>query len=488
MCGGGGGGGPQQVTSQVTQTSLPAYVQPYFENILQRGLYESARPYEAYPGQRLAQFAPEETFAQQNIMGLQRPEQLGLASDIAARVGYAGMPSGMGIAGQFRPEAVTPTYQATEFQPGYTAGAFTPGFQAQQFQSGYQAGQFQPGYAAGQFGGGFEAGSLAAPGALESYMSPYQQAVTDIERREAIRASQMQAPEMGAAAARAGARGGTREALIEAERQRNLSQQLGDIQARGSQAAFQQAQQAFEADRAARLQQAQFGLGAFQAQEAARQRAAELGLSAQQQQEAARQAQEQFRQSAFGMGAEERQFQANIGLQAQQAGEAARQRAAELGLSAQQQTDAARQAEQQFRTQAQQFNIEQQRQRALLGLEGLAADRAGMAQRLAAAELLGGMGSQQQALDLQRLGAQMGVGTERRGLMQRALDLGYEDFLRQQAYGREQLGYLSNLLQGVPIQPGSTVSTFGRVPTTEQQLLGSGLGALGLYQTLGRGG
>lgn len=488
MCGGGGGGGPQQVTSQVTQTSLPAYVQPYFENILQRGLYESARPYEAYPGQRLAQFAPEETFAQQNIMGLQRPEQLGLASDIAARVGYAGMPSGMGIAGQFRPEAVTPTYQATQFQPGYTAGAFTPGFQAQQFQSGYQAGQFQPGYTAGQFGGGFDAGSLAAPGALESYMSPYQQAVTDIERREAIRASQMQAPEMGAAAARAGARGGTREALLEAERQRNLGQQLGDIQARGSQAAFQQAQQAFEADRAARLQQAQFGLGAFQAQEAARQRAAELGLSAQQQQEAARQAQEQFRQSAFGMGAEERQFQANIGLQAQQAGEAARQRAAELGLSAQQQTDAARQAEQQFRTQAQQFNIEQQRQRALLGLEGLAADRAGMAQRLAAAELLGGMGSQQQALDLQRLGAQMGVGTERRGLMQRALDLGYEDFLRQQAYGREQLGYLSNLLQGVPIQPGSTVSTFGRVPTTEQQLLGSGLGALGLYQTLGRGG
>ena len=34
--GGGGGGSPQQVTSTVTQTSLPAYVQPYFENILQR--------------------------------------------------------------------------------------------------------------------------------------------------------------------------------------------------------------------------------------------------------------------------------------------------------------------------------------------------------------------------------------------------------------------------------------------------------------------
>jgi hypothetical protein len=254
MSSGGGGGGPQQVSSTVTQTNLPAYVQPYFENILQRGLYESARPYEAFPAQRLAQFAPEETYAQQNIMGLQRPEQMGLASDIAARVGYAGMPSGMGIAGQFQPGAVRPTYQATQFQTGYAPGQFGAGYQAGQVGPGYQAetltAGYRPemvtaGYQAGQVGPGFEAGTLAAPGALESYMSPYQQAVTDIEKREAIRASQMQTPEMGAAAARAGARGGTREALIEAERQRNLSQQLGDIQARGSQAGFQQAREAF---------------------------------------------------------------------------------------------------------------------------------------------------------------------------------------------------------------------------------------------------
>jgi hypothetical protein len=176
-------------------------------------------------------------------------------------------------------------------------------------------------------------------------------------------------------------------------------------------------------------------------------------------------------------------------LQAQQAGEAARQEAARLGLSAQEQTDAARRAQQQFQMQAQQFNIEQQRQRALLGLEGLSADRAGQAQRLAAAELLSGLGGQQQQTDLQRLAALQSVGVDRRNLMQRGLDIGYEDFLRQQAYGREQLGYLSNLLQGVPINPGSTVSTFGRVPSAGEQLLGGGLGALGLYQAFGgRGG
>jgi hypothetical protein len=510
--GGGSGSGQQQVTSTVTQSNLPAYVQPYFEQVLQRGLFESARPYQPYGGQRLAQFAPEETAAQRGIAGLQRPEQLGMASDIAAQVGYGQMPSGMSIAGQFQPGAISPDYRATQFQTGYgpgqfgadyQAGAVGPGYQAMGYQPQFQAREFAPGYQAGQVQAGFEAGSMAAPGTLTSYMSPYQQAVTDIEKREAVRASETQRPQVGAGAARAGALGGTRATLLEAERQRNLGQQLGDIQARGSQAGFEQARAGFEADRAARLQQAQFGLGAFQAQEGARQRAAEMGMSAQQQAEASRQAAEQFRQSAFqqteagrqaqaqlglsGFQAQEaaRQQQAQFQLQSQQAGEQARQEAARLGLTAQQQTDAARRAEQEFRTQAQQFNIEQQRQRALLGLEGLSSDRAGQAQRLAAAELLSGFGGRQQEMDLQRLAALGGVGSERRGLMQRGLDLGYEDFLRQQAYGREQLGYLSNLLQGVPVTPGSTVSTFGRVPSPEQQALGAGIGALGLYQAFG---
>ena len=455
---GGGGGGAQQVTSTNTTTNLPPYVQPYFEQVLQRGLFESARPYQPYGGQRMAQFAPEETAAQRGIAGLQRPEQLGMASDIASQVGYGNMPSGMNIANQFQPGAISPDYRATQFQSGYGPGQFTPG---------YQAGQIGPGYQAGQLQGGFEAGSMAAPGTLAAYMSPYQQAVTDVQSREAVRASEAQRPQVGAGAARAGALGGTRATLLEAERQRNLGQQLGDIQARGSQAGFEQARTGFEADRAARLQQAQFGLGSFQAQEAARQQQAQFGLSGFQAQEAARQQQGQFQ------------------LQAQEAGERARQEAARLGLSAQQQTDASRRAEQEFRTQSQQFNIEQQRQRALLGLEGLSSDRAGQAQRLSSAELLSNLGGRQQEMDLQRLAALGGVGAERRGLMQRGLDTGYEDFLRQQAYGREQLGYLSNLLQGIPVTPGSTVSTFGRVPSPEQQALGAGLGALGLYQSLG---
>ena len=451
---------PAVQESRVTQTNLPPYAEPYYRSALERAMFESARPYEPFQGQRLAQFSPEETFSQRGIMSLGRPTQIGEATDIFRQAAGARGPGGMDIAGGFNPAAISPQYRGMQFQTGYDP---------RQFMSGYQAGQVQPGYQAGQLGAGFEAGSLAAPGAIEQYMSPYQRMVTDVEKQAAVRASQMQAGKEGAAAASAGARGGTRSALIEAERQKGLGQQLAGIEARGAQSAFDQAQRAFEADRAARLQQGQFGVTSFQAQEAARQQQAQLGIGAFQAQEAARQQQQQF------------------GFQAQEAGERARQEAARMGLTAQQQTDAANRAAQEFLSQSQQFNIEQQRQRALLGFQGLEADRAAMDQRLRAGELLRGTGLSQQESDLARLQAQLGIGGQRRGLMQQGLDIGYEDFLRQQAFPREQLSFLSNLLQGVPVQPGTTVATYGRQPTPTQQLLGAGLGAAGLYRTLGGG-
>lgn len=75
---------------------------------------------------------------------------------------------------------------------------------------------------------------------MTAYMSPYQQAVTDIEKREALRAYDMSRPERGFAATQRGAFGGARHGVQEAEAERNLQQRLADIQARGSQAAFTQ--------------------------------------------------------------------------------------------------------------------------------------------------------------------------------------------------------------------------------------------------------
>jgi hypothetical protein len=88
----------------------------------------------------------------------------------------------------------------------------------------------------------------------QQYMSPYMQQVVDIQKRKAIEdASKAQ---MGAnlAAARQGTFGGGRQAVLQAERERALSENLSDIQFRGQQAAFEQAQQQFERDRAAQMQ------------------------------------------------------------------------------------------------------------------------------------------------------------------------------------------------------------------------------------------
>jgi hypothetical protein len=259
--------------------------------------------------------------------------------------------------------------------------------------------------------------------------------------------------------------GGYREAIMQAERERNLGQQLGDIQTRGSQAAFQQAQQAFEADRAARLQAGQLGL--------------QMGGAREQ----ALQAGERFGQQQFLTNEQLRQQQQQADLGVYQAGEQARQQAGRMGMSAQEIEDRGQQAEDQARLGADRFNVEAQRQRAEIGLRGLGADQAGTAQRLDAARVLGGLGQQQQQMDYERLRNLQASGEIQRQLGQRGLEMGYQDFLRQQAFPREQLGLLNQMLRGLPIQPGSTVSTYGG-PSSMERLLGSGIAGVGLYNQL----
>jgi hypothetical protein len=144
------------------------------------------------------------------------------------------------------------------------------------------------------------------PGGLSQYMSPYMQDVVEEQKRQAIQDYQRQIPGMGAAAVRAGARGGTREALLQSEAQRGLQQQLGTIQATGLQNAFQQAQQAAMQDAAMR---AQYGLAGTQLGEQSRQFGAGLGLQGLQQQLAAagqlgQLGQQQYQQQAGILGAQ----------------------------------------------------------------------------------------------------------------------------------------------------------------------------------------
>jgi hypothetical protein len=243
-------------------------------------------------------------------------------------------------------------------------------------------------------------------------MSPYQQLVVDREKQEAMRQSQIMGQNIGLQAAGTGSLGGYREAIMQAERQRNLEDQLGDIQTAGSQRAFEMARSGFDA-----YQQA-------------RQQAAQMGLSAQQQEQAGRIAEEQARRAAVQM---------NLGQA---------QTAAQLGQSAYAQ---------------------------LLG---------GDQQRLAAAGMLGDFTAQRQAQEMERLRAMQAAGQIQRELLQRGLDIGYADFLRQQAFPKEQLAFYSSMLQGIPIAPGTVSQSYGVGPSTTQQLLGSGIAGVGLYNAL----
>jgi len=104
-----------------------------------------------------------------------------------------------------------------------------------------------------------------------SYMSPYMQGVIDPAIREARRQSDIMGQANAAKAVGAGAFGGSRYGLTEAERQRNLATQLGDIQSKGLQEAYMQGLGQFNTEQ-------NRGLEAQKLAEASRQFGAELGL------------------------------------------------------------------------------------------------------------------------------------------------------------------------------------------------------------------
>ena len=135
---------------------------------------------------------------------------------------------------------------------------------------------------------------------IQQYMSPYMQAVVDVQQRKAIDAAKQAQLSQNLGAARQGTYGGARQAIIESQRESGLRQQLGDIQAQGLQSAYEQAQAQFERDRAAQL-----GVGRenLQAALGVQQLGAGQSLEAQRaNQAAALQAAQQRAQAASGLG------------------------------------------------------------------------------------------------------------------------------------------------------------------------------------------
>ena len=89
------------------------------------------------------------------------------------------------------------------------------------------------------------AGPEAFSKGVSGYMSPYMQNVVDIGKREAARQSGIMGTQQQAQATQAGAFGGSRDAIMRAERERNLGMQMSDIQDKGMQSAYDQAANQF---------------------------------------------------------------------------------------------------------------------------------------------------------------------------------------------------------------------------------------------------
>jgi hypothetical protein len=179
----------------------------------------------------------------------------------------------------------SPTQTAAQQMTSQTAMGGTP--------QGLQAAQQLGGYAAGQLAGQ-QYGAMSSP-ELQSYMSPYMQNVVDVEKQAAARDFQIAGQARNAQAATAGAFGGSRHGVMEAEAQRGLMSQLQGIQTKGLQTSFDQAQQARQQQQNLQLQNLQH-LGT---------QAQQLGVMGQTEQELAF----QRAQALSGVGKEQQQLE-----------------------------------------------------------------------------------------------------------------------------------------------------------------------------------
>jgi hypothetical protein len=473
MCGGGGSSSP--TTSTVNQVTIPPELMPYAKKLL--GSSESLaydQPYQTYEGQRMAGLNPMQQQAYQQIQQQQVSPQIGQATGMA---GLAGLQSAE-LGRSYNPMQYNPmnvSYMGTQAPQLQDYQMSAPNdVQAQTNFGDVNAAslqQYQMGPA--ERVGADKFGSQA----MQDYMSPYMGGVVEQQKRAAVQDYARQAPGMQAASTRSGARGGTRDALVQAEAQRGLQQQLGGIEATGRQQAYQQAAQQFGADRAAQMQAAQAnqqaGLTTGQqnlaSQLSTQQLGAQQGLQAQL-------ANQQGRISGGQMGLQaalaNQQSRLNTGQQNLAARLGIQQLGAQTGLQSQQLNQAAQlQAQQQGLSQNQfaQQLMEQSRQfGGNLGMQGYQ-------QQLGAAQQLGQLGQNQFAQQTGINQAQMGAGNQLQQLEQGRLNASYEDFLNRQRYPYQQLGFMSDVIRGTPT--GGGISSMYGAQTSPMGAL-AGLGGL----------
>ena len=167
----------------------------------------------------------------------------------------------------------------------------------------------------------------------------------------------------------------------------------------------------------------------------------------------------QLRATAFQQAQGAFMSDAERAQRGQQLADMSGQAAAKLGITRAEIADRAAQAEGRF------------------GLEGEALG-------LKSAAQLGQLAGLEQQYGLRAADVLRQIGEQRQAQEQQLLDIGYSDFLSERDFPRQQLGYLSGIMHGVPVSPQSETSMYQRPPSGGQQLLGYGLGGLGLARSV----
>jgi len=170
-------------------------------------------------------------------------------------------------------------------------------------------------------------------------------------------------------------------------------------------------------------------------------------------------------------------------MRAQAAGNLARQKG---DIQAKGLQDAYTQAMQQFnQSQAQnlagqQLNAQQQQFGAGLGLQGLQTAMTG-------AKSLADIGQTQYGQNLGLLDVQNRFGAQQQQQVQNALNTEYQDFLNYQNYPYKQMGFMSDMIRGLPMSQLSS-TMYQQPPSMVSQAAGLGTAALGLSKLMAKGG
>lgn len=202
----------KQAATQTQIQDVPAWAKPYYQDLMAKTKSISEEGYIPYGGQRIAGESGDLGTSQEMIRGIAGQGIPGLGQ---AQATLGGLGSLAGQVGQQAPgQFGATTVNQYQYDP------------ARQFDTAEAM----------------------------RYMDPFMQTVVGRQQEDAIEQFRRQGGARAAQAVQAGAFGGSRQAVQEGIAEEALGRQLGDIQARGLQSAYEQAAQQFGADRAAQME------------------------------------------------------------------------------------------------------------------------------------------------------------------------------------------------------------------------------------------